>query len=529
MAFGRYRQSPLASNRLADNLHSMRSNRLLTADVHEAADIAPFWFDPVAHADFYREMQFWGCDFDQRIASTVLVLQKFRRWFDHKATPMERAYLAIAALTDSYDQIEQVIDDVKWNLTDNHKITMVDGDDTIFKVTDYHAVRDPFRIRNALNTPEINWWCDQFEFQAQRVAECPPVEFAAFQKWDFQREQLHQKIRAYFQRDPFSRFGVTKRRARKVVRRSYDLMRRFYGDQTTRDFLKGKPLKLRGYFFDWEFKIYPHAKRLIENSVSPSRTHTPFSIVIRDHDGHALGSACVLFEKTPMLDQAVAIGLCLSNREDEFDLLNSTNIFGLTRHGVENPMLRWFGRVTYPRGRPYPDEDDEEGSPFENRWTTPTQVVEPQPAPDRELPEACPAEIATEVDGPVVRLTIGPPTPPQTEPVATIHTLASGATVGTPDFLALMGESGLSAYREYLEEELRFRYERRNDPIVQQIRGELFRRLEVPSDELAYMEKPEVHFSMMPRVQTAPRLAAYISRKEPLHVINEPLRVFPPS
>lgn len=508
MAFGRYRQSPLASNRLADNLHSMRSNRLLTADVHVAADIAPFWFDPVAHADFYRELQFWGTEFDHRINSAVVVLQKFRRWFDQKATAMERAYLAVAALTDSFDQIEQVIDDAKWGLIDNHKITMVDGDDTIFRVTDYQAVRDPFRIKNALNNAQVRWWSEQLEFQAQRVVDCPPVDFAAFQKWDLHREELHQRVRAYFFRDGYSRYGTTKRRARKIVRRSYDLLARFYGDQPARDFIKGKPLKIRGYFFDWEFKVYPYAKRLIEYSVNPSQTHTPFSIVLRDHDGHTLGSACVLFQNTPMLDQAVAIGLCLSNREDEFDLLNSTNIFGLTRHGVANPMLRWFSRVSYPRHEPYPDDDDEEVSPFENRWTTTTQVVEPQPEQDRELPQACPAEATAEI--------IGPPTPPQTEP-SVIQTLASGATVEMPTFLARMGADGLTAYREYLEEEYRIERERHNDPVARLIRDELFRQLEVPPDVLAYMEKPEVHFSMMSRVREAPRLAAYIGRKEPLH------------
>jgi hypothetical protein len=500
---------------ISDSIVSLMCDNYLTADVNAAAQHFPYFkFDPVRDKDFYQ-YSWWGRSHDIRVDGATRIHNRFKSWYNN-ATVMERVFISIAALTDSYDQIDNIIFSAYSRMKDDFFIIMQDSDDTHFIIDDYNAMRSEDNLNAAIFTDQLDWWILRFEEQMHRVISTPCIPWDQFTRWNNMRDEqerfLAQHFRSYKNLLPNR---AARKKGRRIFNRSLRLFTRMYGCNTASKFLRGKNLWIHGKHFVWKLKLAPGD--IMHDTITPSEHHTPFGIQICDHQMNRLCCACVLFPDTPVLDQAVAFGLMIATEPDELGFLRKANLFSFTPAGRENDLLRSMPNARIPTGDiptvaelieaadnnlwrvpedttiddgrdpNVEDEDREWGTSYSRHESYLTRFLG-EPPPDSDYATA----FSSEYDEPIISLVSGTP--------LTIE----------------QRNNMLELQNMWRTENRQERYWRSKHPIMSRLREKLLSRLDVDPVILRYMQFPEFHFHFLPRVLSAPRLERWVSTRVPL-------------
>jgi hypothetical protein len=130
----------------------------------------------------------------------------------------------------------------------------------------------------------------------------------------------------------------SKKPGRRALARSVAAMRRFLGESDVKAFLAGDEVVLGGTYFDYVVRRRDDTS-LLDHSSDPSSGHIPYNLTVVDKGGVVMAQACVVFDRTPVLDQVVALSLHLRSAEDEEAILKTANLFGVTQAGRTNETL----------------------------------------------------------------------------------------------------------------------------------------------------------------------------------------------
>lgn len=111
-------------------------------------------------------------------------------------------------------------------------------------------------------------------------------------------------------------------RGRRALRRSLDLFRRFRPEEELRTFLDGKPLVIHGHEYDYRVR---KSTNLLRHTMNPTSPHIPYDLHIMDKQGNVLAKGCVVFPKTPVIDQLLALIFHVQDVQEEQRIIAITN------------------------------------------------------------------------------------------------------------------------------------------------------------------------------------------------------------
>lgn len=501
--YAKYRNTPVASPQLAQSVAGLLTTHRLTPDVRCAAYLAPFRFHTDRDRVFYTNRYWCDAGPENEIAASKVVLNKFNSWYP-KTGPMEQAHLAVAALIDSYDHFENIIDDALLELHHDYRVEMIDSDDAMFYTHDFHAVRDPANIRSALDTERVAYWIEIFREQIRRVVDAPPVRYEAYRKWDEEFTEQYEAVRNQFQNCIYTHSGFTVRQGRRIVIRSWRLLVSMIGVERARDFVAGREIYLRGPKFIWGLKM--HSNNLIKYTLQPPGGHCPYRMTLYDEQMEKLAECCVVFADLPVLDQAVGIVLGLCNYQEEVNLLRDCNLSQYTKAGKVCELLR-----PYDKDREWEDLDpfDIETRSLGPSWNGGRLLSRAQELPAPQI--TCDPSLDDDSDG----------TEGQTP---RLYDSEWDWGVSEPEDYPIdlpIASPVLAQRRHHIR--VRFgalvqwrREQRRLNPVCQLLQEHLFDRIGGPREILAYMADPDFHPAWYgPRSRRLPeRVISFITEKE---------------
>ncbi len=254
---------------------------------------------------------------------------------------------------------------------------------------------------------------------------------------------------------------------------------------------------------------------LMRYTTNPPVGHTPFQISICDQNLNRLADACVLFENTPILDQAIAIKIWVD--DDETTLLNKTNVFSFTDAGRNDEVLTalpgakialattpWLDDPGFQQVRPLDDPSIDDG--FDSDANLNIEIdhyrLDRELRPEQEWPD-----FVVDPDDPYENAF-------QSEELDSILDVL--LTVGSRNVDTERRAEIVGMYSRWM---VQAKYERRiqaMNPIARRMREKLLSKLDVDPDILHYMQFPEFHWRYMRKVKSAPRLERFVSLKSAL-------------
>ncbi len=492
-----FSQTAIGCIEISDSLTDLMADCYLPADVHLAAQSFPsfFQFNPIKDSEFYDNRYWWRQSHEAYVAGAQKVLARFHRWYP-RASSMERVLLSIAALTDTSEQIDNIIHDALVFMRNQHQVIFLDVDDTIYHIEDYHAMRDEANIDAALFTRRVSWWCRQIEHQVGRVIAAPPVPFDDFKKWHTQHANELHRLTCQFRRKQPTHDRSIKRQSRRLLNRSLTMFSKFFGESAARNFIHGKNLWIRGEHFVWKLKVSP--RNIMNFTINPVATHTPFRISICDQKLNRLADACVLFDNTPVMEQAIAIKVWVA--DDEIALLTKTNIFSFSEAGRNNDFLKSFPHadVVPPvreEDRPLDDPSIDDGLDPDHQ----SAFIQEHEYYER---DAVDMEHVFDPDDPFNNAFRCE------EPMEALEAFLPFYTSHDPERHVEM----VRLYQEWMDRSRYERWMRAMNPTARRMREKLIVHLSALSpDILHYMQFPEFHYHFIHKVKKAPRLEDYVS------------------
>jgi len=114
------------------------------------------------------------------------------------------------------------------------------------------------------------------------------------------------------------------RRAKRALAKSADLFSRVLGEDNLRGFLGGKEITLEGTLYDYKIEKRKY-NNLISHTKNPNVSHIPYSLKLAKKSGEVLGSGCIIYDQTPILDQIIALSLDVKDKEEERNVLKTCN------------------------------------------------------------------------------------------------------------------------------------------------------------------------------------------------------------
>jgi hypothetical protein len=385
--YGRYRHTPLVSYKLADSLDGLLSYECITIDMETAARKVPLSFNPHQYTLLYSRDYWFGVPDDERQTAAEQVDRCFEGWYGGRSEPVEKAFLALVSLTHSHDYFDNMVDRIIDRLKELYTLEITDHDESHFEIADYHAVRDPANIRKLIQEdPRISHWCKMVGKQVRRTVLAPPMPIEALRRWHLASRVRETAVREYFGDNAFLQSGITPKKARKIIAKSYNFACRFFGRAEVLKLIHGDEVRIDAPAYTWGLTTRP--KELIANTINPSNTHTPFTISLYDKEGDKLCGGCVLWPGTPVLDQLVAFHLCTINEQEEAHLLEKINLFRWTEKGL---ALEALAHKHKPNEPVWPEPEETEAETED--WGT-AAVVENPTAPETVQVE----EWVTEID-----------------------------------------------------------------------------------------------------------------------------------
>lgn len=510
-------RTAIGCNNISDKILSLMTEALITADIQAAAQhFTYFKFDVTHDSEFYTSSTVWREPLEEQRAIAKKVIDRFNTWYG-QASVSEKVFTTIAALTDTSEQIDNMLLDAYSRMQEVYRVTMYDSDGTHFTTDDYHAMRLDANLDAALKN--YDWWCPLVEQQVQRILACPRMLWTEFVQWNNRREEAEDALTAHCRSlNRLQSAGLTPKQSRRIFNRSLNLFTQMYGKNTARKFLRGKNLWIHGQHFVWKLKL-DDPSNIIHDTVKPSQTHTPFVITICNQQMEKLCNACVLFDKTPVLDQAVAFGLMVAHPEDELEFLQKTNLFAFTEIGRINELL-----LSQPHAmvasidhlRRYVEEYD---TNVEVVHIAEDTTIDDGIDPDATYPYDTTDDYYDDyrsrfTDDRIYNDDIENAYSSETD---THIPLLIRHSNGLTDLQREQIQDLYGAWRKEHRLERRWRY---RHPIISRLKEKLFAKLDVDPDILRYMQFPEFHFQYLPKITSAPRLEAWISARVPLFERN---------
>lgn len=502
----------IANSSVLDKLMAMQSTQLITPDVSTAFCAFTYFKFPPCDYQTFHDAVFWDQPILETLPIAVSITEKFNNWY-RSANDFEKTVIGVAALTDSWEQIDDIVNDSFQRLSKPHLTKMVDADGTVFDASNYSAMWKD--VDALVNSAHINWWCRRFEEQVQRVVAMPMLPMQDVKDY-YQR--LYDSNRAIEERySLYSRSGVRHKDARRVFNRSHRLFVRTFGEKAARKFLKNKTLLIPGQYFVWKLKLVVGVYR---ETLYPTNISTPFRITVCDQGLNALANACVLFLDTPPLDQAVAFSLHLTKAEDEIEFAKTANFFNVTELGRTHELLmsmpnisfvRHFGAIDPTDGNHVYDPPYVQCPTVDDGWDEPRSLES-----DREFLLRYYEQLKrdlTEYDD---------PDDDYARAFAREYDRDRSTLIGWGN--TEIGEEQKQRQRN-LDDMWRIehrvvRRERAKNPIRTALREKILAKLDVDPDILHYMMFPELRFCVFMNVEHAPLLEGYIGAKIPFRERN---------
>lgn len=286
------------------------------------------------------------------------------RWWRDEASMNQRIFMATSALMFSQKQIMIAMNAVADSLITVHRARI--GQHPIcyydmlpkkiheLPVNRPDDILAPEHIGAVLSTRRYNIWMKNLVAQHMRtmvgIGAMHPREMAYRLREEYTRIEDEQRgdmaamladaadrVRVppdygilYAQSGSSGRKRRMMRNGRKIVRRSIAAYERLFGGSAKAnlmEFMRGKPLMLRGKLYTYRFMRTWSA---VEHSAYPQAVHVPYALSIYNAANERLANGCIYFRDTPLVDQIIAVALHLRTEEDELDLLSKMNLSALT-------------------------------------------------------------------------------------------------------------------------------------------------------------------------------------------------------
>lgn len=266
---------------------------------------------------------------------TTSLQDAFTSWFDN-TQPMMRVHTALDGIYHAYWQLSGIVDYTVYNSV---QVFLRQGFNTSTATTPFPLSLPTIPTPNLLpmQVPKIvggNHWCALLNNQYVRIVTCTSQSNVSQLYPDF--VSSWQPPSSDWDNAGCQPIGVPKltykvrkkqrrldRKARKVVRRGIKILDSMLGQVECRKFLAGQFLKVSGTYFDYRLEITGELR--IRSVKFGNRIPYDLSIVAKN-DGRYLGSICLVFENTPVLDQVAGFLMHLTDPKTEMEFLRISHI-----------------------------------------------------------------------------------------------------------------------------------------------------------------------------------------------------------
>lgn len=132
---------------------------------------------------------------------------------------------------------------------------------------------------------------------------------------------------------------------RRAIKRAYKLHARVKGTEDLRRFLHGKSLKIEGKHYKYRVQFFGS---LLSGMVDRNAKLAPCSLDLFNQRDEMLGSACLYFIDTSIIDYLLNLRLYSSNERTELEMLNAMHITSATSAFYRDPILPKLKGITDP-------------------------------------------------------------------------------------------------------------------------------------------------------------------------------------
>jgi hypothetical protein len=127
------------------------------------------------------------------------------------------------------------------------------------------------------------------------------------------------------------------RQAKRAIKRAVKLHDKLFGIDDIRLLMKGHLVIIRGHHFD--YILSTETDKLFHHTIVRDSKMAPTWLRIRNKRGDDLGSACLYFDDTAILDHLLNVKLYASNPNTELDMIRGLHVTRVTRNFFNDPVL----------------------------------------------------------------------------------------------------------------------------------------------------------------------------------------------
>lgn len=119
------------------------------------------------------------------------------------------------------------------------------------------------------------------------------------------------------------------RSAKGAIKKAIKLLTRFGADENARLLVSGEKVVISHPDSAFQFRLQAHKGQgwLVQRTVTPG-AHVPYQLTLETKKGKSLAQLCVLFDKTPVLDQLLALTMYVQTGNEQ-ELLDKANWYGI--------------------------------------------------------------------------------------------------------------------------------------------------------------------------------------------------------
>lgn len=126
--------------------------------------------------------------------------------------------------------------------------------------------------------------------------------------------------------------------ARKAIKRAYKLHERIFGVSDVKSLINKQSVLIKGHHFNYRLDIQK-GKLFKETIVRDSKMAPTWLYILGKKDGKELGTACLYFNDTGLLDHLLNVKMCVSNASAELDMIKAFHITSVTKRFFDDPVL----------------------------------------------------------------------------------------------------------------------------------------------------------------------------------------------
>lgn len=129
------------------------------------------------------------------------------------------------------------------------------------------------------------------------------------------------------------------KQAKKAITRAYKLHERLFGVHDVKRLVKHHRVTIEGRHFDYHLSV--ERGHLFRDTIVRDSRMSPTWLAIIDKKDRKkeLGTACLYFDDTALLDHLLNVKLCASNASAELDMVKAFHITSVTKRFFDDPLL----------------------------------------------------------------------------------------------------------------------------------------------------------------------------------------------